>query len=111
MAAFEPRSNTARTKVLQAGFIAALARADAVYLGAVNRPEKLKEDDRFDVGSVARQLEGQGVRAQWFASNQALLERLAADTLPPQGPARVVVFFSNGSFDGIIDRYVAAARG
>ena len=111
VAAFEPRSNTARTKVLQAGFIAALARADAVYLGAVNRPEKLKEDDRFDVGSVARQLEGQGVRAQWFASNQALLERLAADTLPPQGPARVVVFFSNGSFDGIIDRYVAAARG
>jgi hypothetical protein len=49
------------------------------------------------------------VRAHWFAANEALFERLAADTLPPNGPPRVVVFFSNGSFDGIIDRYAAAA--
>jgi len=32
------------------------------------------------------------------------------DTLPPHGPPRVVVFFSNGSFGGIIDRYSAAAK-
>ena len=110
VAAFEPRSNTARTKVLQDGFIAALANADEVYLGAVNRPEKLKEAERFDAAAVARQLERQGVRAQWFDSNPALLDRLVADTLPPQGTPRVVVFFSNGSFDGIIDRYAAAVR-
>jgi UDP-N-acetylmuramate: L-alanyl-gamma-D-glutamyl-meso-diaminopimelate ligase len=109
VAAFEPRSNTARTKVLQAGFVEALALADEVYLGAVNRAEKLNEDERFDAGSVARQLESRGVRAHWFAANEALFERLAADTLPPNGPPRVVVFFSNGSFDGIIDRYAAAA--
>jgi UDP-N-acetylmuramate: L-alanyl-gamma-D-glutamyl-meso-diaminopimelate ligase len=109
-AAFEPRSNTARTRVMQTGFAQALARADEVYLGAVNRAEKLAEDERFDAEGVARQLESQGVRAQWFLTNDALYERLVRDTLPPHGPPRVVVFFSNGSFGGIIDRYSAAAK-
>jgi UDP-N-acetylmuramate: L-alanyl-gamma-D-glutamyl-meso-diaminopimelate ligase len=109
-AAFEPRSNTARTRVMQAGFVRALAQADEVYLGAVNRAEKLAEDERFDARDVARQLEGQGVHAQWFPTNEALLERLVRDTLPPQGPPRVVVFFSNGSFGGIIDRFATAVK-
>jgi len=109
-AVFEPRSNTARTRVLQNGFARALAQADEVYLGAVNRPEKLGADERFDAEAVAQQLETQSVHAQWFADNQALCDRLRADTLPPQDRARVVVFFSNGSFDGIIDRYVAAVK-
>lgn len=107
VAVFEPRSNTARTRVLQTGFARALARADEVYLGAVSRAEKLAADERFDVEGVSRQLETQGVHAQWFQTNDALYARLVRDTLPP-GRARVVVFFSNGSFDGIIDRFVAA---
>jgi UDP-N-acetylmuramate: L-alanyl-gamma-D-glutamyl-meso-diaminopimelate ligase len=90
---------------MQSGFAQALARADEVYLGAVNRAEKLTEDERFDAEGVARQLESQGVHAQWFPANDALYERLVRDTLPPHGPPRVVVFFSNGSFGGIIDRY------
>jgi hypothetical protein len=36
-----------------------------------------------------------------------LLEKLTSDTLPPKGQERVVIFFSNGSFDGIIGRYAA----
>jgi UDP-N-acetylmuramate: L-alanyl-gamma-D-glutamyl-meso-diaminopimelate ligase len=109
-AVFEPRSNTARTRILQNGFARALALADEVYLGAVSRGEALKEEERFDAEAVAQQLETQGVDAHWFASNQALCDRLMADTLPPKGEARVVVFFSNGSFDGIIDRFAAAVK-
>jgi UDP-N-acetylmuramate: L-alanyl-gamma-D-glutamyl-meso-diaminopimelate ligase len=109
-AAFEPRSNTARTRIMQAGFAEALARADEVYLGAVNRAEKLADDERFDAEGVVRRLEGQGVRAQCFPSNDALFECLMRDTVPPKGQPRVVVFFSNGSFGGIIDRYVAAVK-
>jgi len=110
-AVFEPRSNTARTRVLQNGFARALAQADEVYLGAVNRAEKLGTDERFDADAVAQQLESQSVHAQWFADNRALCDRLLADTVPARDRARVVVFFSNGSFDGIIDRYVAAVKG
>jgi len=110
-AVFEPRSNTARTRVLQGGFAHALAHADEVFLGAVNRADRLRADERFDSEAVAQQLESQGVSAHWFETNAALCEKLLAETLPPFGKARVVVFFSNGSFDGIIDRYAAAVRG
>jgi len=110
-AVFEPRSNTARTAALQGDFTGALALADGVYLGAVNRAEKLDARERFDVEAVAVQLTGRGVPAQWFRSNGDLLAKLSADTLPAKAPPRVVVFFSNGSFDGIIERYAAAAAG
>ena len=107
-AVFEPRSNTARTRAMQAGFTGALAQADEVYLGAVNRPEKLEVDERFDPERVAQALVEQGVGAHFALSNGALLEKLVANTaMPVAGKARVVVFFTNGSFDGIIGRYVA----
>jgi UDP-N-acetylmuramate: L-alanyl-gamma-D-glutamyl-meso-diaminopimelate ligase len=105
-AVFEPRSNTARMKAMQEDFLGALANADEVYLGPVNRPEKLRADERLDTFAVAEALP----RAKAFASNAALLEALKADTLPPSGAARVVTFFSNGSFDGIIEAYCAAVR-
>lgn len=109
-AAFEPRSNTARVRTMQSGFMRALAQADEVYLGPVNRPEKLAAHERFDVEAVVQQLETQGVTAFGFASNGALYEKLAGETLPADAARpRLVVFFSNGSFDGIIGRYVEAA--
>ncbi len=109
-AVFEPRSNTARTKAMQAGFTRALGLADEVYLGPVNRPEKLSAEERFDPEAVVQHLETQGVSARTAANNLALLEILKTETLPITEP-RVVAFFSNGSFDGIIGRYVAAAGG
>ncbi|HWA09820.1 MAG TPA: Mur ligase family protein [Opitutaceae bacterium] len=111
-AVFEPRSNTARTKTLQTGFMRALAQADEVYLGAVSRADKLAENERFDPEAVMQHLETQGVDAQTAPTNAELLAKLQAGTLPPKpGRSRVVVFFTNGSFDGIIGRFVAAAKG
>lgn len=129
-AAFEPRSNTARTKTLQAGFARALAHADEVFLGAVNRSDKLSADERFDSESVAQHLEAQGVHAYAATTNAELLEKLIDTTMGDAiegGVAgagatrivgekgtvvkpRLVVFFTNGSFDGIIPKYVATAR-
>jgi UDP-N-acetylmuramate: L-alanyl-gamma-D-glutamyl-meso-diaminopimelate ligase len=108
-AVFEPRSNTARTKVLQGGFARALAEADEVYLGAVNRAEKLADTERFDAEAVTQQLEAANVQARYFTQNSALLEGLRRDTLPPGSRPRLVVFFSNGSFDGVIAEYARAA--
>jgi UDP-N-acetylmuramate: L-alanyl-gamma-D-glutamyl-meso-diaminopimelate ligase len=106
-AVFEPRSNTARTNTLQAGFMAALALADEVYLGAVNRADKLKADERFDTTAVLAHLESHGVRAVSAPTNALLLDQLVAATLPASSATpRLVVFFSNGSFDGIITDYV-----
>ncbi|MSU66345.1 MAG: Mur ligase [Opitutus sp.] len=110
-AVFEPRSNTARTKTLEAGFMRALVQADEVYLGAVSRAEKLGTHERFDPEAVAQHLETQGVEAHFAATNAAVLEKLLANTLPvKEGKPHVVAFFTNGSFDGIIEKYVAAAK-
>lgn len=109
-AVFEPRSNTARTKVLQAGFTRALGLADEVYIGAVNRADKLQDGERFDVEAVIQHLDLQGVHAYTAASNAALLEKLVANTKAAARP-QLVVFFTNGSFDGIIGKFVAEAKG
>jgi UDP-N-acetylmuramate: L-alanyl-gamma-D-glutamyl-meso-diaminopimelate ligase len=119
-AVFEPRSNTARTRTLQAGFLHALARADEVFIGAVNRADKLKETERFDAEGVVERLTIQGVSAATAPSNAELLAKLKASVLGGTGAAarsadvealpRVVVFFSNGSFDGIIGAFAEAAR-
>jgi UDP-N-acetylmuramate: L-alanyl-gamma-D-glutamyl-meso-diaminopimelate ligase len=109
-AVFEPRSNTARTKTLQAGFIDALALADEVYLGAVNRADKLLAEERFDAAAVVTELTARGIEAHTAPTNAALLDLLSTRTRSADSPGRVVVFFTNGSFDGIIARYAAAAR-
>jgi UDP-N-acetylmuramate: L-alanyl-gamma-D-glutamyl-meso-diaminopimelate ligase len=109
-AVFEPRSNTARVRILQAGFERALSHADDVYLGAVSRAGALREEERFDAEAVAENLEAQGINARQFESNGALYDALSSDTLPAGVHKRVVVFFTNGSFDGIIGRYAASAK-
>ena len=94
---------------MQVGFEQALALADEVYLGAVNRPDKLKAEERFEPETVVLNLQRAGIHARTAASNVELLELLKMETLPPEAP-RVVAFFSNGSFDGIVQGYAAAAR-
>ncbi len=109
-AVFEPRSNTSTRRSMQDAYMRALSQADEVYIGALNRPERFSAQDRFDPEAVTQQLETQGLEAHFATSNVALLEMLIARTLPTATAKlpRVVVFFTNGSFDGIIGRYVAA---
>ncbi|MEO6246845.1 MAG: UDP-N-acetylmuramate:L-alanyl-gamma-D-glutamyl-meso-diaminopimelate ligase [Opitutaceae bacterium] len=110
-AVFEPRSNTACRRAMQDGFTRALAQADEVYLGPVNRPERMKPEERFDPEAVTQHLETQGVEAHFAATNAALLEKMLAHTVATAAvKPRVVAFFSNGSFDGIIGKYVAAVQ-
>ena len=116
-AVFEPRSNTARTRTMQVGFMRALSQADEVYLGPVSRPEKIAAEERFDPEAVAQHLETQGIEAHFAPSNAALLEKLIANTVrapvnndvASSAKPRLVAFFTNGSFDGIIGKYVTAA--
>ncbi len=109
-AAFEPRSNTSCTRVMQKGFMRALALADEVYIGSVSRAESLVDDERFDVKGVLSFLDSQGSHGQSAESNMALLEMLITNTLSPNESPLLVIFFTNGSFDGIIGKYVASAK-
>jgi len=107
-AVFEPRSNSARTQVHQAGFIDALAQADEVFLGEVSRTESLRAEQRFDCEKVIAALSERHRPARTAATNQDLLVALQSAIRSDPRP-RVVAFFTNGSFDGIIGRFVAEA--
>ncbi len=95
-AAFEPRSNTAKTRILQDAFFDALSTADRVYVGAVNA-SKLSASDRMDTAKMAAQNPG---KFQAFQRNTELLQTLEKDIADEQNKC-VCAFFSNGSFDNI----------
>ncbi len=92
---FEPRSNTAATSRFQAEFQSALGQADAVYFGAVHRAERMRPEERLDTVAMASALG----HARAFSDNEALYETLAADL--KSNPGGLVVFLTNGSFDGL----------
>ena len=84
----------------------ALALADEVYVGAVARADSLKADERFDTEGLIQFLETQGVTGHTAPSNGELLELLKQQTQTSDSRPQLVVFFTNGSFDGIIGEYV-----
>jgi UDP-N-acetylmuramate: L-alanyl-gamma-D-glutamyl-meso-diaminopimelate ligase len=103
VACFEPRSNTAARKVMQDGFREALKKADEVFLAPPHRADKLGEE-RFDSAGVAAAITAAGRQGFAPASNDALLAELSALVNSDRSP-RCVIFFSNGAFGGIIQKF------
>ena len=106
IAAFEPRSNTARRSVFQNDFAAAFDEAAWVYLG----PVYFKENDpippgaRLDTAMLARAISARGPAAAACESTDDILTRMIADA----HAGDVLVCMSNGPFDGLPKRLVAA---
>ena len=96
-AAIEPRSNTMRRKIFQDVLPEALAVADAVAIGPVNRAQLLADEDRFSPDAVAESIRKRGRTAQAFSSADAIAEYFADNAKPGD----MVMVMSNGSFDGL----------
>jgi UDP-N-acetylmuramate: L-alanyl-gamma-D-glutamyl-meso-diaminopimelate ligase len=96
---FEARSNTACRNIHETAFELAFDLADEVHLGAVFRAERYAESERIDLPGMALRL---GSKAQAYRTNEELESGLK-DTLSNAGK-HVVVFLSNGSFDGVPQR-------
>ena len=103
VACFEPRSNTAVTNVFQDAFTEALGAADEILLGEIHRAERIDPSDRLDGQAMISQLQEQGRTAEAFSTNQALGESLLARNFESEGKT-LLVFLSNGSFDGVIGK-------
>ncbi|NCG08937.1 MAG: hypothetical protein GWO81_05135 [Verrucomicrobia bacterium] len=98
---FEPRSNTATRALFRDAFTEALAGADSVHLGAVHRAEQIPDADRLDTERMAADLNKKGIAAQAYLENTVLLEALRLQLSQPNRANTVVVFFTNGAFDGV----------
>jgi len=115
-ACFEPRSNTARTRAFQVDLPLALASADHVFIGPIHRGEKTPEAERLDLVAICAEINQapgrtpDGLpRARHFATNQELLEAALVASRDTNNHPCLAVFFTNGSFDGIIGEFVEQA--
>ena len=104
-AIFEPRSATSCRKVFQDDFTRAFAEggADEVILASVFR-STLPEDERLSVDGIVEALTSRGVRARHIPTVADIVEVVARESRPGD----LVVVMSNGGFDGIHDKLLAA---
>ena len=105
IACFEPRSNTAVTNIFQDRFADALSLADEVLLGAVHRAEKIPIDQRINTHAMIEQIQNSGKEGYSFTRNSELGDFLKSKN--NEGQSVLIVFFSNGSFDGEIERFAS----
>jgi UDP-N-acetylmuramate: L-alanyl-gamma-D-glutamyl-meso-diaminopimelate ligase len=111
LACLEPRSNTARTRAWQAELPGALAEAEEVFIGPIHRAEKTPAAERLDLAAVCAAVNA-GVkyaRARHFATNREVLAAVLAASRALGAAPHAVVFFTNGSFDGIVGEFVKGA--
>jgi UDP-N-acetylmuramate: L-alanyl-gamma-D-glutamyl-meso-diaminopimelate ligase len=108
LAAFEPRSNTARRNVFQAEFAAAFDRAARVYLAPVyfKDNDPIPADGRLSVEDLAAEIGRRGSAAFVCASTDDILARMLADARPGD----VALIMSNGPFDNLKERLLAALK-
>ncbi|MEC8243618.1 MAG: Mur ligase family protein [Verrucomicrobiota bacterium] len=107
IACFEPRSNTAVTNVFEDRFADALTLADVAFLGAVHRADKIPPDQRINTSNMIRRIERKGKQGHAFPTNLDLESFLLKKEITQPS---LLVFFSNGSFDGVIGRFADAVK-
>jgi len=103
-ALFEPRSNTTRRAFFQEEFPRAFAAAHGVVIGEVNRAAELAPGESLDAGRLVAELAKAGKLAFHEPSADRIIERLR----PQLQSGDVLVVLSNGAFDGLHAKLLAA---
>jgi UDP-N-acetylmuramate: L-alanyl-gamma-D-glutamyl-meso-diaminopimelate ligase len=106
LAAFEPRSNTARRRVFQADFAEAFDRAARVCLAPVyfKQNDPIPPEDRLDIGMLAKGISARGPAAFACASIDEIADRMLADCRAGD----VLLCMSNGPFEALPNRLLNA---
>ena len=102
-AIFEPRSATACRRIFQSDFARALSRADRVVLPAVFR-SSLPPDQRLSAEQLIADLQATGVDARYIPKADDIVPVVAREAREGD----LVVIMSNGSFDDIHQKLLAA---
>jgi UDP-N-acetylmuramate: L-alanyl-gamma-D-glutamyl-meso-diaminopimelate ligase len=110
IACFEPRSNTSKSQLFQSEFTKALSKADVTFVGAIDQKTEASNYrylDRLKMVEAIKGLNSSNL-AKSFQENEKLYEYLIQfleDRKRLNQPV-FVIFFTNGSFDGIMKKLV-----
>jgi UDP-N-acetylmuramate: L-alanyl-gamma-D-glutamyl-meso-diaminopimelate ligase len=102
--AFEPRSNTMRRRMFEESLADALAAADGAVLGPVHRAQQLADAERLSPERVVSRISSLGRLARASTSAEEIADFLAGQVREGD----VVLVLSNGSFDGLCEKLLAA---
>jgi len=105
-ALLEPRSWSLRRNVFQDRLADVFDAADRVVIARVFGGESIPDDQRLDPEAVAASLRARGASAEFAPSTEAILDRLVNEARRGD----VVVVMSNGGFEGLHERLLAALR-
>ena len=103
-AIFEPRSNTTRRAVFQQALPDALKLADGVLISQIARLEQIPEAERLNPTAVVKAIAESGRPAFYEPDVTHIIDRL----VPLLKARDVVAIFSNGGFDGLHGKLLAA---
>jgi len=104
VAVFEPRTNTSRRAFFQEVYPDSFGPAQVVLIREPTRLDGIPPQERFSSGRLAADLRSRGKAAQSFAGTDEILDRLVKEARPGD----LVVILSNGGFDGLHRRLLAA---
>lgn len=101
---FEPRSATSRRKVFQKDYIEAFMQAHEIILAEAFDQAKISEDNRFSSAELVHDLVKNGKDAFVFNHVDQIVQHLKNKAKPND----VILIMSNGGFDGIYQKLIAA---
>jgi UDP-N-acetylmuramate: L-alanyl-gamma-D-glutamyl-meso-diaminopimelate ligase len=106
VAVFEPRTATSRRNVFQEAYPTSFAAADEVIVVPPFDAEKIPEVERFDSAALVEALRQTGQQATLHENADAVVKALSRRT----GTDTVILIMSNGAFDNIHEKLLAALR-
>ncbi len=104
VAVFEPRSFTSRSRVFQREMAEALSHADEVVLARVFSSARLPPEEELSEEVLVADLQAKGIEAAFLPGVSGIVERLVGRCRSGD----VVLAMSNGSFDGLHEKLLAA---
>ncbi len=104
VAVFEPRTNSSRRNVFQDIYPEAFDKADMVCIRKPPLLEKIPPEERFSSELLTHTLKERGKQAFCFPDTDAIIDYLVTAAKPDD----VILIMSNGGFDNIHERLLAA---
>ncbi len=104
VAVFEPRSNSSMRRVFQQRYATVFDRADRILIRKPSRLDKVPEGERLSSRQLVDDLRRRGRPATHFDDTDAII----ADLVESSVSGDVILIMSNGGFDDIHARLLAA---
>jgi len=96
-AVYEPRTATAKNKIMEDQYAAAFDEADVTILAPLHLPEKVKQEKRLSISSLIEKIQRRNHEAHYLPSVPEIVDYLAGHARPGDH----ILIMSNGAFGNI----------